>query len=92
LTKLAVLNRTGRNIAVSGTCIVEGGNARFGLTLHNAMLDYAPVVWEFVINIGTMSGSGMYKWLTDGEPEGSLTVTPASMDAAPANWAEIGAR
>jgi hypothetical protein len=78
-------------IAITGTCVVEGPNARFGLTLQNAMLGYAPVVWEFVINIGTMSGSGNYVWLTGDETSGTLTVSPTATEASVGDMRAFGA-
>jgi hypothetical protein len=69
-------------IAVSGTALLEPDNtARFGMTLHNAILGAAPVSWEFTCDIAAWTCSGNYQWLTSGEQTGtlSLSLTPASV-------------
>ena len=88
----AVYPTVDKSIPMSGTCVVEGPNARFGLTLHNALLDYAPVVWEFIIDIGTMSGSGGYRWLVETEDYGTFTIGPTTVADGLSDLTHLGAR
>lgn len=74
-----------KNIALTGSVVVEGSYARFGYMLCNAMEGYSAVVQEFVINISTLTGSGNYQWLVGPENEGLLSIGPwtAESEASP---------
>ena len=70
------MGHASKNIALTGSVLVEGDNARFGYMPCNAMELYSAVVHEFVINISTLTGSGDYRWFVGEEQEGTLTVGP----------------
>lgn len=65
-----------KNIALTGSVVVEGGYALFGYMLCNAMDGWSAVVHEFVIKISTLTGSGNYQWLVGAENEGTFNVGP----------------
>ena len=47
---------------------------RFGVMLHNQLDDFTPVVWEFVIDIPSRTGTGEFQQLTNGEITGELII------------------
>lgn len=75
---------TTKKIAFSGSAIIEGSNARFGITLNNQLSGYSPVVWEFVLSLGTLTGTGNWQWLTGAEPTGALSFTPGACGSSAA--------
>lgn len=66
-----------KNIVVDGTAIYnpEEAAVQWGIQLENAMNGFAAVVWEFITDLN-FNGAGEYQWQTNGEPYGTLTVTP----------------
>ena len=69
--------RAQKPVPISGTAILEGNEVRFGITLHNQLEGWIPVVWEFMAPLDNFTGSIFWQWLTDGEDVGTLAFGPA---------------
>jgi hypothetical protein len=79
-----------KNIVIDGTVMKIGPELRWGFQLENAMDEYAAVVWEFVTDT-KFNGSGNFQWQTNGEPYGTLSVSPGPCaDSAPADTKALG--
>ena len=59
-------------IPVSGTAVIKGTMVDIGLLLNQARADAWSVIWEWDLDMKTLSGSGYWRWC-DSSDEGVFT-------------------